>query len=188
MCLGLDLVSLSATFLSANYRISPSNVLPFFVDYHHREMVDNPSVQLDESVRARLAEAGATPTHEYIGALRDREPAMIEFDLALGECFAVLLPTTAVLAPPIADVDPASACSLFTRAANYLGLCALSLPTGLTDAVGGEPALPTSMQIIGRAREEALTLHIAAAYEATRGPLTAYPPLYHPPLETSTGA
>ena len=44
--------------------------------------------------------------------------------------------------------------------ANYLGLCALSLPNGLTRA-----GLPTSLQIIAPAFGEAAALRIGWAYE-----------------------
>ena len=84
--------------------------------------------------------------------------------------------------PPGGQVDPSSACSVFTRPANYMGLCAVALPTGLTTATANEPPLPTSMQVICRAGDEALALRIAAAYEAVRGALSAEPPLAHPPF------
>jgi len=111
-----------------------------------------------------------------------RQPNQRLFLEELGGRAALLLPTTPMLPPPLASVDPASACSHFTRTANYLGLCAISLPTGLTSPTEDEPALPTAMQIVCRPNEEALALRIAAAYEAARGPLLATPPLAHPPF------
>ena len=44
--------------------------------------------------------------------------------------------------------------------ANYLGLCALAVPNGLTRA-----GLPTSLQIIGPPFAEAIVLRIGWAYE-----------------------
>jgi len=51
----------------------------------------------------------------------------------------------------------------FTRPVNYLGLCGLAVPNGFT--AGG---LPTSLQIVGHAGDEAMALRIGHAYaEAT---------------------
>jgi len=48
----------------------------------------------------------------------------------------------------------------FTRAVNYLGLCALAVPNGFT---GG--GLPTSLQIVCHAGDEAMALRVGWAYE-----------------------
>ena len=52
-----------------------------------------------------------------------------------------------------------------TRSANYLGLPAISIPTGIS--VNG---LPTALQLVGKPYEESKLLAIAAQYEALRGP------------------
>ena len=57
--------------------------------------------------------------------------------------------TITTTAPRLEDADQAVAPSHFTRHVNYLGMCALALPTGL-----GASGLPTSMQIIARAGQE----------------------------------
>lgn len=143
--------------------------------------MEDPSAPLDEIVRARLQKAGRTPVHEYVGAMLQRDAAKQEFLAKLGDCDALLLPTTPMLPPVLSQVDPKTACSGFTRAANYLGLCAISVPTGLTSPISTETCLPTSMQIICRANQEEKAIRIAAAYEAARGPLASAPPLAHPP-------
>jgi aspartyl-tRNA(Asn)/glutamyl-tRNA(Gln) amidotransferase subunit A len=57
-------------------------------------------------------------------------------------------------------VDQSGTAAYFTRAGNYLGLCGLAVPNGFTP--GG---LPTSLQILCGAGEEALALRIGWAYE-----------------------
>ena len=54
-----------------------------------------------------------------------------------------------------AVMDAASVC-----AGNYLGLCAVAVPNGFT--AGG---LPTSLQVMCAAGQEAMALRIAWAYE-----------------------
>ena len=45
----------------------------------------------------------------------------------------LLTPTLPITALPVADVDEATTpLATFTRAANYVGACALSLPAGLS--------------------------------------------------------
>ena len=60
-------------------------------------------------------------------------------------------------------MDQAIAPSHFTRHVNYLGMCALAVPSQLT-----EEGLPTSLQIIARADDEGMALRIGAAFEAAQ--------------------
>jgi aspartyl-tRNA(Asn)/glutamyl-tRNA(Gln) amidotransferase subunit A len=83
-----------------------------------------------------------------------------EFLAKLDGVDALLTPTTLAPAPPIDSVDESGAPSELTRFANLLGLCALALPSGMTD--GG---LPLSLQIICRGLDEALVLRIGWAFE-----------------------
>ena len=60
---------------------------------------------------------------------------------------------------------------MFTRAANYLGLCGLALPDGFTR--GG---LPLSLQILCHPGEEATALRIGWTYEQATAWHTRRPP------------
>jgi aspartyl-tRNA(Asn)/glutamyl-tRNA(Gln) amidotransferase subunit A len=73
---------------------------------------------------------------------------------------ALLSPTVATAAVPLDEVDQSGTPAGFTRAANYLGLCALATPMGLT-----ADRLPGSLQITARANDEAMALRVGAAYE-----------------------
>ena len=95
-------------------------------------------------VRSRLL-AGAIPARSYILA-RERTRQNSKSMLAAPEGYdALLTPTTATPAIPLAAVDESTNPSLFTRFVNQLGFCALALPNGLT-ARGS----PTSLQIVCR--------------------------------------
>ncbi|KAL1514771.1 hypothetical protein AB1Y20_003857 [Prymnesium parvum] len=171
--LELSLVSLAAS----------NGLICFAEGYcHHKSLVDDAAAPLDESVRARLREAGHAPAHAYVEAMLGRRPAAERFLAELDGCAALLLPAAPMLPPPLEQVDPASACSLFTRAANYLGLCAVSVPTRLTAPTEDEPALPTAVQVICRPNDEATAIRVAAAVEAACGLEGALPPLAYPPL------
>jgi len=62
----------------------------------------------------------------------------------------------------VADVDESTApLAAFTRAANYLGACALSLPAGFA-----APGLPVAVQLIGAPFTEATLLRIGRAFQA----------------------
>src|SRR5882724_3135091 len=88
---------------------------------------------------------------------------------------ALLTPTTQTPAIPIDQVDQSGTAAYFTRAANYLGLCALAVPDGFT--AGG---LPTSLQIVCPAGDEAMALRIGWAYEQAAGWQQRRPP--EPPI------
>jgi aspartyl-tRNA(Asn)/glutamyl-tRNA(Gln) amidotransferase subunit A len=83
---------------------------------------------------------------------------------ALSGCDVLVTPTIATAAIPLHEVDQSTTPALFTRAANYLGLCAVTVPNGLTAS-----GLPTSFQIIGRPHTEPLILRIAANLERLAG-------------------
>ena len=68
---------------------------------------------------------------------------------------------TVSVAPPLTEVDQAVSPGHFTRPFNYLGMCGLALPTGVTPA-----GLPTSLQIAARGGDEAVALRVGAALEA----------------------
>ena len=72
----------------------------------------------------------------------------------------------------MSDVDQTTTPAISTRWVNFLDLCALSLPNGLTSQ-----GLPSSLQVVCRSGAESLALRIGWAYEnATDWHLMA-PPL-----------
>ena len=85
----------------------------------------------------------------------------------------MLLPTTPIPAVPLGEVDQGKApMSRLTRPINFLGLCGLALPCGFS----GE-GLPLSLQVVGRAFDEARVLRIGWAYEQATDWRKRRPPL-----------
>ncbi len=95
-----------------------------------------------------------------------------QFAAAMEGIDALLTPTTACAAIPVAEVDEAVMPSHFTRFGNLLDLCALALPNGFTE--GG---LPLSLQIACRGYDEATALRIGQAYQRATDWHLRQPPL-----------
>lgn len=125
------------------------------------DVVDDPSLPLDEYVRPRIQAGRDISSHAYLTTLATRKQLHRDFETALGDKDAFLTPTTLTTAPTLEAVDETSSPAHFTRFANLLELCALALPNGV-DSQG----LPTSLQIMGRRYDEDTPLHIGRMYQA----------------------
>ena len=76
---------------------------------------------------------------------------------------ALLTPTLPITATSLTDVDEATTpLATFTRAANFLRACALSLPAGL-DTHG----LPIGMQLMGAPYGDATLVKLGRAFQQT---------------------
>jgi aspartyl-tRNA(Asn)/glutamyl-tRNA(Gln) amidotransferase subunit A len=73
---------------------------------------------------------------------------------------AVLTPGTLTPAIPLTEVDQTGTPAISTRWVNYLDLCALALPNGMTQS-----GLPLSLQVTCRGGGEAMALRIGWALE-----------------------
>jgi aspartyl-tRNA(Asn)/glutamyl-tRNA(Gln) amidotransferase subunit A len=135
------------------------------------DIVDHLDLPVDEAVRPRIWIGKPLSARDYLHALAEREKLKRQFAGVLGDVDALLTPTTATSAIPVAEVDQSRTPAVFTRMANLLDLCALSLPNGFT-AVG----LPTSLQIVCKGYDEALALRIGWAYEQATDWLARLPP------------
>ncbi|MFP6728049.1 MAG: amidase family protein, partial [Alphaproteobacteria bacterium] len=127
---------------------------------HVGELVDGPNLPIDPNVRPRIQLGRDIRAHEYLDALAEKEAAKAEFDAALGDFDALILPTTETTAIPLIEVDEAGTPARFTRAGNCLDLCALSLQNGFSSN-----GLPTSLQIMCRGLDESMALRIGWAFE-----------------------
>jgi aspartyl-tRNA(Asn)/glutamyl-tRNA(Gln) amidotransferase subunit A len=73
---------------------------------------------------------------------------------------------------PLSEIDQTTTPAISTRWVNFLDLCALALPNGLT----GE-GLPSSLQVVCRGGEEALALRIGRAFEGATAWAATAPPM-----------
>ena len=133
--------------------------------YHHGKMYENPANAMDEDVKARIMRGKTETSTNYVRALRQRLVDRKDFQKAMDGMAAFLTPTLPIAAPVVDEIDQTSAApSQFTRMANHLGFCALSVPMGLT-----ESGLPGGLHIVGCGGQEIMTLRIGAAFERDFG-------------------
>ena len=129
--------------------------------YHHGHLYDDPSQPMDEDVRARMLAGKDVSAAEYIGFADDRRRTAAAYLTAMKGFDAVLTPTMRTTAPKLEDADQATSPAHFTRHVNYLAMCALAMPVGLSPE-----GLPISLQVVARGHDEAMALRIGASLEA----------------------
>jgi aspartyl-tRNA(Asn)/glutamyl-tRNA(Gln) amidotransferase subunit A len=125
-----------------------------------RELIDNESAPLDPHVRPRIVAGRTLTAQAYIEALHEREKMKLSFNAAMAGVDALLTPTTMTTAVPLDEVDQTTAPAHYTRFGNFLDLCAVAVPNGF-----GAGGLPTSLQVVCRAYDEATALRIGWAYQ-----------------------
>ena len=112
----------------------------------HRAYIEDAGAA-DRPVGAQAHAVGgkAIGAADYIDELAERRRAAARFAEWMRGRDALLTPTLPITATPVADVDEATTpLATFTRAANYLGACALSLPAGFS-----ADGLPIGVQLMG---------------------------------------
>jgi aspartyl-tRNA(Asn)/glutamyl-tRNA(Gln) amidotransferase subunit A len=119
--------------------------------------------------RARLENGLGYSAIEYLEALRWRGPALAAHLAALGEVDAVVAPTARAAAPTNAETDVGGGpgadaiiqnITRLMRPMNYLGLPALTLPSGFS-RIG----LPIGMQLIGRPFRDETLIALGRAFQ-----------------------
>ena len=136
--------------------------------FHKRWMIERPQ-DYGPQVLMRLQNGLAVPAISYLEAMRWRGPALSAHAAATAGVDAVIAPVSPIPAPTIAESDVGNSpeadavlprLTRFTRPVNYLGLPALSIPSGFT-----KNGLPVGLQLIGRSFDEATLLRIGAAFQ-----------------------
>jgi aspartyl-tRNA(Asn)/glutamyl-tRNA(Gln) amidotransferase subunit A len=125
-----------------------------------RDIADDPSLPLDQAVLARVVAGRTISPAQYQEILAERERRKAAFLEGIEGIDAILTPAAMTPPIPLDMVDQTTTPAISTRWVNFLDLCALALPNGLTSQ-----GLPTSLQVVCRAGAEALALRIGWAYE-----------------------
>jgi aspartyl-tRNA(Asn)/glutamyl-tRNA(Gln) amidotransferase subunit A len=132
----------------------------------HRERLKSHGAGIDQLIRARIERGGTVPAYDYVDMMQGRKRLVQAMHARLEGLDALVLPTTAIVAPKISDVAAAdefgrkNAMLLRnTSMINFFDLCAISLP------LPRDGALSTGLMLAGRNGSDAKLFRIAAAVE-----------------------
>jgi aspartyl-tRNA(Asn)/glutamyl-tRNA(Gln) amidotransferase subunit A len=135
----------------------------FFI---HRERLKRDGAGIDQLIRTRIERGGTVPAYDYIDMAQSRKRLVQAMDARLEGLDAMILPTTAIVAPKISEVAAAdefgrkNAMLLRnTSMINFFDLCAISLP------LPRDGSLATGLMLVGRNGSDARLFRIAAAAE-----------------------
>ncbi|MFH1186064.1 MAG: amidase [Chloroflexota bacterium] len=130
--------------------------------YHRQRLAEHPEM-FGNDVRRRLETGRDTPTADYVTARRTQTEMRRRLTKLLRDFEIIMLPSTAITAPPIDGGDAlehARQLTRFTAPFNLTGLPAISIPCGFSR--GG---LPIGLQLVAGPWQEAHLLKAARAYE-----------------------
>ncbi len=126
----------------------------------HRKWIEDRSQPIGDGVRARALLGKAFVPGGYAEELRIMKQRRAEFAEWMRPYDGLLTPAVAVPAIPLTEVDEMSpVAGYLTRPGNYLGLCGLSLPAGLSNG------LPVGIQVLGKPYAERDVLRFGKAFQ-----------------------
>lgn len=126
----------------------------------HRDYIEDIGKAIGPGVRMRAQAAKSFLAGAYAEEMRAMAERRRAFTEWVKPYDAILLPTMAVPAIPLSEVDETSPIpGYLTRPANYLGLCSLAMPSGHS---GG---LPLGIQIVGKPFAERDVLRLGKAFQ-----------------------
>jgi len=128
----------------------------------HRAYIEDEAQPFDPWFRKRTLGGKTISAADYIDELAEMRRAGAAFSDWMRGRDAVLTPTLPITATPLNQVDESTTpLASFTRAVNYLGTCALSLPAGFSGN-----SLPIGVQLIGAPFAEGTLVRIGRAFQA----------------------
>jgi aspartyl-tRNA(Asn)/glutamyl-tRNA(Gln) amidotransferase subunit A len=127
---------------------------------NHRQRIAQHREQYGTDVLAFIEAGLAVTATAYLQAKREQAQLTEDFEIAMLDYDAILLPTTARVAPPIEEGDAArEALTRFTRPMNLTGHPAFSVP------LPGVLPLPIGVQIVGHRGADRALGRVALALE-----------------------
>ena len=140
----------------------------------HRTLLAEKGALYDPRVRARIERGEMQSATDYLELLAARRKLIGEFDTATRPFDALLLPTTPIVAPRIAELDDEHDYHRLNQlilrnpaVGNFLDRCAISLPCHRP----GDP--PVGLMLMGETLGDARLFSIAAAVESAIRPAAA---------------
>jgi len=133
----------------------------------HRALLAEKGALYDPRIRPRIERGSTLSAADYVDLLAARRRLIAEFDASTGAFDALLLPTTPIVPPRLAELEDEREYNRLnmlilrnTAAGNFLDRCAISLPCHRL----GEP--PVGLMLMGETLGDARLFQIAAAVEA----------------------
>ena len=133
----------------------------------HRDRIERRAADFDPNVLARIERGCAVPPEDYAWMMQERRRLVAAMDGRLAALDALIMPTTSIVAPTIAEVEDRkvfaarnAAVLRNTAIVNFFDLCAVSLPLPRPAAT-----MPTGLMLIARNGQDRRLLRIAAAVE-----------------------
>jgi aspartyl-tRNA(Asn)/glutamyl-tRNA(Gln) amidotransferase subunit A len=128
----------------------------------HRDRLRRRAADIDPNVRVRIERGCAVSEADLAEILRERRRLVAAMDARVNGLDALVIPTTAIVAPTIAEVDDAmvfavrnAAVLRNTSMVNFFDLCAISLPLSAS--------LPVGLMLVARNGQDRRLLRIADA-------------------------
>lgn len=165
---GAEIVEVSAPHLAEVRALIGTVILAESAALHAAQIRDHAG-SYTEAVRGRLESGLAIPAATYLDAMRARAPITRGFcEAVFGRCDALFAPVLLDPVPTIAESEISApgagrwyaTIPRNTRLFNYLGLPALSLPSGFTGN-----GLPCGHQIVGRPFDETTLFRLGHAFQ-----------------------
>lgn len=145
-----------------------------------KQVLDDGAQKMDPIVRARVESGYQVSAAEILAIEEKRQKSIKQVKPVFNEFDAVVSATTVDIAPKLSQFDDADEALQLalgmtrnTQPANYLELCAVSLPLPRS-----KDELPLGYQLMGKAGDDARLLAIAVAVESVFG-RSASPDLTH---------
>ncbi|MCM0019953.1 MAG: amidase [Tagaea sp.] len=157
--MGHEIVTLPFPKAPTEYQALSGGIIAFEAYRQHKSVVEDDATPLDPHVRRRVLAGRDIGERRYAELIGQRRVDVAAFKAAFGHFDIVALPSTPLPAIEVADVDERLFhMSRYTRAANWLDLCAISVPNGVTAS-----GLPTGLQLMSWSGADALLLDFCAA-------------------------
>jgi len=131
----------------------------------HRDWLADRGDEYDPRVKWRIELGSKVDDAAYAQMLGDRDALVRAMDERLSQYDALVLPTTPIVAPPMAEIETDEGFQRANRLllrntaiANFFDLCAISLPLAGTE-------LPVGLMVVARRDHDRRLFNIAAAIE-----------------------
>lgn len=127
-------------------------------------LAEREDTRMQPFVRERILKGGSVSGDAYSALLNRRDAAIEEMRPAMERFDALVIPTCAIAAMPVADVDLSAPATPYARFVNYLDLAAVSVPCGLT-----RKGLPAGVQVVVSRCQDRRMFQIGSFIENTLG-------------------